>query len=100
MYIVRPIRNLTAMAILTKVRRKVKHFFRRNNMELIANDNGSYTVKSDSGHTYTVTHRSPYLEEDVHIWNCNCPAAQHGKDCKHIKAVIEDADKRANEFGC
>lgn len=69
-------------------------------MEITTNDDGhTYNVKSDSGSNYTVTHRSPAYEEDTHIFRCDCPAAKHGKDCKHVKAVIDFADAYAIKHG-
>ena len=59
----------------------------KSRLHIIGNDDGSFTVESESGHTYTVTHWSPEFEEDVHVWKCDCPAAQHGRDCKHVTAV-------------
>jgi len=60
----------------------------KSRLHIVPNNDGTYAVESDSGHTYTVSHRSPEYEEDTHIYKCNCPAGQHGRDCKHLDAVI------------
>ena len=56
-------------------------------MKLTWNMDGSATVLSDSGNTYTVivTGKS---------WTCDCPAGQYGHVCKHVKAVVEAAAER------
>lgn len=42
-----------------------------------------------SSEKYTVREK-PNPEEhdtDVHLWECNCMAGQHGRVCKHIRLV-------------
>ena len=68
-------------------------------MILTWNDDGSCTVQSPSGNTYHVKHSSPGGDENVHVWTCDCPAGQHGRDCKHVKAVIADAQRLAEAEG-
>ena len=46
----------------------------------------TYTVRSSSGNVYTV--RFCGRMDDVRTWECNCPAGQHGRDCKHMEAVV------------
>lgn len=48
----------------------------------------AYTIQSESGKTYEITHASPHGCDDVHIWSCNCPAGQRGRDCKHVRAFL------------
>lgn len=45
------------------------------------------TVLSDSGSTYHLTFQSrpEFMNEDVALWECDCPAGLHGKPCKHIR---------------
>ena len=51
----------------------------------------AYKVLSDSGHTYHVRYcgSGDADPEYVALWECDCPAGQHGRDCKHIAAVGE-----------
>jgi hypothetical protein len=56
--------------------------------EVTENADGSFQVTT-SGGVYTVTAEAPErMNENVYVYTCNCPAAQHGGDCKHVSAVI------------
>jgi len=54
----------------------------------------AYEVVSDSGSTYTVRYcgSGDGDPEYVALWECNCPAGRHGRDCKHRRAVCAVAD--------
>ena len=62
-----------------------------NGMEITETSMGRYSVKSTSGNIYTVKYcGSDDGDPDyVALWECNCPAGQHGRDCKHVKAVVQ-----------
>ena len=60
-------------------------------MKIYAIEPGArYAVESDSGNQYTITYvGSGDADPDyVALWECDCPAAQNGRDCKHLAAVI------------
>jgi hypothetical protein len=71
----------------------------KSKLRLIPNENdGGFTVESDSGHIYNVSYYCPADEDDsVNVWSCNCPAGQHGRDCKHIAAAIAVTDAMMDE---
>lgn len=50
-----------------------------------------YAVESDSGKTYHITYAgSGDADPDyVALWECDCPAGQHGRDCKHLAAFFD-----------
>ena len=54
----------------------------------------AYTVESDSGNTYHVRFcgSGDGDPEYVATWECDCPAGQHGRECKHMKAVWAISD--------
>jgi len=68
-----------------------KAWFNALNITIISADDGtvSYIVPSTSGETkYNVR----YLgcgDEGVALWNCDCPAAQRGENCKHALLVSQ-----------
>ena len=73
-------------------------------MKLTEHDNGNrYTVKSDSGNTYTVKYAGcdpDEYDENIRLWECDCPAGSFGKTCKHIKAIsVFIADQVEGELG-
>lgn len=50
---------------------------------------GNYDVVSGTK-TYHVTGCCPENgNENVTAWSCNCLAGQHGRDCKHVQAVLD-----------
>ena len=70
-----------------------------------------YRCHSDSGQTYTLTGEpipdefdsamrcgiSPsdeFVQAIPLVWACDCPAGKHGRDCKHIRALLRH---RGNE---
>ena len=58
-------------------------------MEITDNKDGTYTVKSESGKTYTVK-RCPDYDggpEGNLPWECSCPAGTYRGTCKHIVEV-------------
>jgi hypothetical protein len=57
-------------------------------------DGAEYRVLSDSGNTYTVRFcgTGDGDPDVVALWECDCPAGQHGRDCKHLRAVITHVD--------
>lgn len=60
-------------------------------MRISATDNESvFLVESDSGATYEIRYAgSGDADPDyVALWECNCPAGRHGRDCKHIRAFL------------
>jgi hypothetical protein len=71
----------------------------KGRFEIVENRTASgrdcYSVTSPSGNTYQVTFcGSGDGDPDiVRLWECNCPAGQHGKPCKHIAAVIAMVDE-------
>jgi len=61
-------------------------------MEIRATDKG-FEVRSDSGAIYEVAEQSArfgyeYDTEYVQVWECSCPAGQHGRDCKHLRSFL------------
>ncbi len=58
-----------------------------NGITVIGDDLNHFGVKSSDGSTeYTIDFAgSPNAH--VNTWTCSCPAGQHGKTCKHIRAV-------------
>ena len=75
----------------------------KGKFEIIQNDTSSgrerYNVTSPSGNIYQITYMGSGDgdPEIVRIWECNCPAGQHGKPCKHIAAVIEMIDAQEED---
>lgn len=68
-------------------------------MKITEHDDGNrYEVRSDSGNTYTVTFQGRG-DGDAILWRCDCPAGQHGRECKHLRAVAAFADEQAAELG-
>jgi len=66
-------------------------------MEVTEVDNGTYTVESSSGNTYTVRYcGSGDGDPDyVALWECDCPAYKfRSGSCKHIQAVIDSCERR------
>ena len=61
----------------------------------------AYTVESGSGKTYRVQYcgSGDADPECVSLWECTCSAGEHGKLCKHMKAVIDALDETADEYG-
>ena len=49
-----------------------------------------YDVLSDSGNVYHITYAGSgdADPEYVALWECDCPAAQHGQTCKHLKGFL------------
>mgnify|MGYP001085870750 CR=1 FL=1 len=58
-------------------------------MEITITSENSWTVKSNSGHTYNVWDAGYEDAEHGGGMHCNCPAGKYGRSCKHIKAVLE-----------
>ena len=54
----------------------------------------SYAVESESGNSYTVTYcgSGDGDPEYVALWECTCPAGEHGRRCKHVRAVTDLAE--------
>lgn len=57
----------------------------------IVGDETYLVPSSDGTQKYTVRKKSDPEEHDadVHLWECNCLAGQHGRVCKHIRLVSE-----------
>ena len=49
-----------------------------------------FEVKSASGGIYQITYAGSgdADPEFISLWQCNCPAAQRGRECKHIRAFL------------
>ena len=60
-------------------------------MEITDNKDGTYSVQSPSGNTYTVKYcgSGDGDPEFVALWECNCPAGTYRGTCKHINAVSQ-----------
>ena len=60
-------------------------------MEITDNKDGTYSVQSPSGNTYTVKYcgSGDGDPEYVALWECNCPAGTYRGTCKHINAVSQ-----------
>ncbi len=68
-------------------------------MQIIEHEDGNrYEVHSDSGNIYNVSFTGRGDCGEV-LWKCDCPAGQHGRECKHLRAVIILANARADELG-
>lgn len=39
------------------------------------------------------------VAEDVSLWGCTCPAAAHGRDCRHVELVSTLVNTACDEFG-
>ena len=62
--------------------------------------NSGWEVRSDSGAIYEVAEQSArfgyeYDTEYVQVWECSCPAGQHGRDCKHLRSFLARLDNEA-----
>jgi hypothetical protein len=61
----------------------------------------AYAVPSSNGKgTYTVRYAGRGDCAEVRLWECDCPAGQHGKTCKHIRLVGEANGAICDELGC
>jgi hypothetical protein len=66
-----------------------------------------YRCHSDSGQTYRLTGEpipdefesamrcgidpsDEFVQMIPLVWTCHCPAGQHGRDCKHIRALLRE----------
>lgn len=60
-------------------------------MEITKINDDLYKIKSNSGNTYQISYNgSGDADPDyISLWKCNCPAGQHNKMCKHLKAVLD-----------
>lgn len=65
------------------------------------NENEFQVPSSDGSKNYTVKYcGSGDADPDyISLWECNCPAGQHGKTCKHVKLVASANDKINDELG-
>lgn len=62
-------------------------------MQIVSETEGSlYRVESDSGKTYRIRYcgSGDGDPEYVALWECNCPAGKHGKDCKHLRKFLAE----------
>ena len=50
-----------------------------------------------NGTAYVVKLTESYEHGDVCTWECNCPAGKHGRDCKHLSAVLGWLDDWRND---
>jgi len=57
----------------------------------IADDNTFLVPSSDGTRKYTVREKPnpDAMDTDIHLWDCNCMAGQHGRMCKHVRLVSE-----------
>jgi hypothetical protein len=39
------------------------------------------------------------VAEEASLWNCTCPAASHGRDCRHVELVSGLTNAALDEFG-
>jgi hypothetical protein len=70
-------------------------------MEITTIQDGSeYSVKSSSGNSYTVQYAGSGDGDPDYcsLWECDCPAGQHGKLCKHVNAVIDFIDSEDEDY--
>jgi uncharacterized Zn finger protein len=55
---------------------------------------------SDGSKNYTVSYRGYRGGGDfVNTWECDCPAGQHGRNCKHVKLVVNTTNLICDELG-
>ena len=49
-----------------------------------------FLVEADSGNQYHITYAGSGDgdPEYVGLWQCDCPAGQHGRECKHLRAFL------------
>jgi hypothetical protein len=74
----------TAAAPILKATEKA----RRNAVQVREREDGNYDVFSGPA-TYHVTGTCPeFMNDRVRTWKCDCPAGQHGRNCKHVTAVL------------
>jgi len=66
-----------------------------NGMAITEINDGQYRVESNSGNTYTVKYcgSGDGDPEYCALWECDCPAGQYGRTCKHVKAVTALVDE-------
>lgn len=58
-----------------------------------------FAIPSSSGTaTYTVWFAGRG-DSDERLWECDCPAGRHGRECKHQKLVWDICGQAADEFG-
>lgn len=58
-------------------------------------------LQTESENTYAVdqtVNDETYGDEILRTWACSCPAGQHGRMCKHVRAVIELVDGDESEL--
>ena len=54
-------------------------------------DGNTFDVVSPSGGRYRISYAGSgdADPEYVALWNCDCPAGQHGRTCKHLTKFID-----------
>ena len=66
----------------------------------IDNDEGreQYRVIKPNGTEYIVTYMGcGDGDENVNLWECNCPAGQRGKMCKHVRMAANYSQDEYDE---
>jgi uncharacterized Zn finger protein len=63
-------------------------------------DDNTYAVSSSDGlRRYTVRFVGRTEDGFGFLWECNCPAGEHGRHCKHIDRVAACSAEISNELG-
>lgn len=58
-------------------------------MEFTKINDTTYSVTSDSGKTYEITHVPDYDNPEIDLWECSCPGHKYHGGCKHIQQFLE-----------
>ena len=53
-------------------------------MEIMTNGE-TYKIKNK----YIVSYKGCDGDENIGLWECDCPAGKHGRTCKHLKALFQ-----------
>ena len=59
----------------------------------------AYRVQSSSGNGEYVVHFVGRGDCGEILWECNCLAGQHGRECKHVRAAIAANNEINNTLG-
>jgi len=51
------------------------------------------------GRPYTIRFEGRSEDGFAKLWSCDCPAGAHGRDCKHVRQVMDANDAICDELG-
>jgi len=62
-------------------------------------DVNTFTVPSSSGAAVYTVKFTGRGDSDERLWECDCPAGSHGRECKHQRVVWDLTGQAGDEFG-